>query len=100
MLFGTGEILQGRAEGLCRHHAQVDLQAAAKADRHLGIAAGHDIGHSGIGGQRIHHRVRLTGDGQQVQVAHGLPSAPIAAGPGHLLDGRAVLQVRGKLLDV
>ena len=41
----AGEVLQRGAERLGRHDAQIDLQAAGQADRHLRVAAADHVGH-------------------------------------------------------
>ena len=43
VLLRAGEVLQGRAERLGRHRAQVDLHAGCQPQRHLRLAAGQDF---------------------------------------------------------
>ncbi len=82
-----------RAEGFGGHDAEIEVHAAPQASGELGLAAGLDLGQAGVGGHAVHHHRGIAGDGQEVEVAHGIASAAIAAGGLDLLDGRTALHV-------
>ena len=93
----AGEV-QGRRPELVRaHHAQVHLQAASGDPGGTGVASVAGVAGSRGTQQRqrrevLHHRARLAGGHQQVQVGYGGPQPPQAAAVAHPLHRRQLGQ--------
>ena len=90
---GAGEVVQGRAVALLGHHPQVHLQAVAQHHRGFGVAFGDHPAHVLIRGEGVHHPEGLPAGDQDVQVAHRLHAAAVAAGHDGLRHPRHGLEV-------
>ncbi len=80
VLLGAGEVDQSGAVALAGHHPQVHLEPRAEDDRAPRVAGHQDLVHLGIAAEALHDRDGLGGDGEEVDVPHGLPAAAVAAG--------------------
>jgi len=94
VLLGAGEVLQGRAEGLGRHHAEVDLEVVRAADAHPGFAPLEHGGGLGPASKPVHDRRRVFAIDHDVEVTHRLPAAPPASGSLDLPGRRTLAQPR------
>jgi len=96
VVFGAGEVLQRRSEGIWRKQAHIDLKSAAQLEADLVLAFGQDILDAGEFQDRIHHFValrfvELAGD-QHVEIAHRLAAAPQRTGGGNLVHAGQLLE--------
>ena len=89
----TCEVLQRSAERFARDHAQVNLQIAVQAYRHLGVAARQSLRHRLERRQAIHHLWCIGRDHQGIQITDRFLAAPVAAGKLQPLHSRAALQM-------
>ena len=93
VLFRAGEVLQGRAERLGRHGAEIDLHACLQTQRGFRIAPGDDRSDAGEGRQSVHRRGDVCADDDKIEIADGLLAASITAGGNDLLDSPTTLHV-------
>lgn len=97
MLFGPGEILEGRPIGCLVHDPQIDLEPPGHDHRPLSIPRGQDIPHLGKAHESLDHGGPVPAGGEDVDVAHGLPHP--AKAPGYVDSGqtRDALELRDDL---
>ena len=81
MGLAAGEIQQGRAITLFRHHAQIHLQPTPKADAGFRVALRQHLQHVRVPYKSIRHGSTGTRRHKNVQIADGVPAASIT--PGH-----------------
>ena len=71
--------------------SRIDIFVSPRA-KHLGQPA--------VVGQMVHHTLCIFGDGQKIQIAHGILAAAITAGGFDFLDSPATVHVAENRLDV
>ena len=92
---GAGEIEQRGAVALFRHGADIDLQAGAQHDGRARRAVGENLGDILISHQLVADRRPVLRRDQNVQIAHRVAAAAIAAGHD---DAATVAQKRDQRL--
>ena len=95
----AGEVYHRRAVALARHHAEIDVQAAAQRDAGLGFALGHNFRHARKRNQLFHHRGRLARYGQQIEIADRFLAPAKTARGLKPLDRAAFSHMGEQLLD-
>ena len=100
MIFAAGKILQGSAETGLLNQSHVDLQPAAQDYTGPRGSFGQHLGNFIIFHEPIHQWTGFAGGNQDVQVTHGFPGAPIAAGSHHIVHSGHFLQIIDEAVDI
>ena len=88
VVLGAGGVLQGGAEALRRVHPQLGAQAVGELHAGFVLALPEDAHHVRVAHESLHHRLRIGGGYQDVQVAHRGAHAAQAAGDLRRLHAR------------
>ena len=76
VVLGTGEVLEGGAQGVGVDDPEVDLDPRAVVDRRLGAAGADDVQHRRERDERLDHARGVGGGREEVDVLHGLACPP------------------------